>query len=122
MARQSIGGGSGGSKSWADGDKFTAIVTMRSEKIQGDDAEILTFVTEKGEIVERWATTAWLRMFHGEPADKKAGRPAQKAVLKDGDVVSVAAQKETKTKKGGNRFRPFSVELLTGKDIPKGLR
>lgn len=121
MAKISVGGSSG-ERSWKDGDKFTGIVSIRREKIQGDDADILQFITEKGETIERWATTLWLRLFYGEPADKKTGRAASKPMVKPGDVVSVEALKETKTKKGGNRFRPFSIDVLTGKDVPKPLR
>ncbi len=121
MPRLSIGGSSS-SRSWQDEDKFTAAFQgLRSEKINGDDAGIVVFVDEKGEVIERWATKLWERLINGEPADRKTGRPAQKPAIKTGDVLYIESGDEKKLK-GGKRFRQFKVELLTGKDIPKSLR
>jgi hypothetical protein len=119
MPRISVGGSSG-ERSWKDDDKFVASFQgHRFEKINGDDAGILMFVTDKGNLLERWATKLWDRLVFGEPKTKD--RPAQKPCLKEGMCVDVEVGEEKKLK-GGKRFRQFKVEILTGKDIPKGLR
>lgn len=109
MGREAIPTGGSGARAWSDGDKFVALLLNRHvEKIKGDDAPILTFLSDKGEQVERWSTSLWDRLILKDKA------------IRLGDVLDVEALKEVKAKKG--RFRPFAIARLTGSSIPKPLR
>lgn len=117
MAKIQIGS-NGSARSWQDGEKFAAMyMGTRTEQINGDAAKIVMFAKDDGELVERWETKLWDRLANGEKRDGKKIPP----VIKQGTVLAVEVGTEKKLK-GGKRFRQFSVEILTGKDIPKRLR
>lgn len=110
-----------GERAWRDGDKFTALI-LNYVPHESGEGKVLSFVGVKGEAFERNATTLWRRLMEGERRKLNGKVMETKPVLKLGAVVAVEALAETKTGKKGNRFRPFVIKLLTGKDVPKSLR
>lgn len=118
MPKVSVSTGSG-ERSWENKEKFTGLlINDVMEKLNsGDKARILFFQLASGDVKERWSTALWDRLIDG---DKERKTPA---MVKIGDCLEVEALEEVKIKgKGGKRFRPFVVQKLTGKDIPKSLR
>lgn len=117
MARTTLGGGG---KGWTDGEVWTGRYQGFREETFGQGkkarkALVLQFTRDGVDVLERWASAFWERLIAG---DKERKIPPQ---VKPGAVLDVKVLPEQKMK-GGKRFRPFTVDLLTGADIPKVLR
>jgi len=98
----------GGERSWKDGEKILGIFRgTDTTEVKGDDVDFLIFQTADG-TVTRWVTGRWAKLLE----EKK---------LKSGMVLDIKAESEVKVK-GGRRFRPFTIDLLTGPEIPKSLK